>query len=143
MTDERYSISEVARGFGLPVSTLRYYDDLGVLPAAGRRGNVRQYGRAELRRLALVQRLHHRGMVGLADTAALVADGPAADAPPARAVLAASIETIKNRVADLRHAQELLEHLLTCPTADPVRECTYLRAELDEAVEQALAALRR
>jgi DNA-binding transcriptional MerR regulator len=77
MTDERYSISQVARCFGVPVSTLRYYDDLGLLPAAERRGNVRHYGREQLRRLALIQRLHHRGLVGLADTAVLITESPA------------------------------------------------------------------
>ncbi|MYT33067.1 MULTISPECIES: MerR family transcriptional regulator, partial [unclassified Streptomyces] len=137
--DARYSISQAARGFNLPVSTLRYYDDLGLLPAAGRRGNVRCYGHAELRRLALIQRLHHRGLVSLADTATLIGAGPADDRRSGREVLTASLAAIRNRTADLQAARRLLEHLLTCPKADPVRQCTPLRAELDEAVEEALA----
>ncbi|WP_274911608.1 helix-turn-helix domain-containing protein [Streptomyces sp. WZ-12] len=141
MTDALYSISQAARCFGLPVSTLRYYDELGVLPAAGRRGNVRYYGRRELRRLALVQRLHHRGLVSLADTAVLVSDGPADDQPSGREVLTASIAVIKDRIAHLQAAQGLLEHLLTCPKADPVRECAPLRAELDRDVAEGLAGL--
>ncbi|NJP92618.1 MerR family transcriptional regulator [Nonomuraea sp. FMUSA5-5] len=142
MTDERYSISQVARCFGVPVSTLRYYDDLGLLPAAERRGNVRHYGHEQLRRLALIQRLHHRGLVSLADTATLITEDPPADQPSGRQVLIASIEAIKTRIQDLHLAQQLLEHLLTCPTADPVRECTHLRAELGQVVDHALAALR-
>ncbi|MGK5557230.1 MerR family transcriptional regulator [Actinomadura kijaniata] len=138
MTNERYSISQVARCFGVSVSTLRYYDDLGLLPAAERRGNVRYYGHVELRRLALIRQLHHRGLVSLADTAVLVGEEPAADQPSGREVLTSSIETIKSRIADLRNAQQLLEHLLTCPRADPVRECPYLRAELVQAVDHAL-----
>ncbi|GAB2617860.1 hypothetical protein GCM10027168_57830 [Streptomyces capparidis] len=141
MGDERYSISQVARCFGVPVSTLRYYDDLGLLPAAERRGRVRHYGREELRRLALIQRLHHRGLVGLADTAALISESPAADRPSGREVLLASIEGIAERIEDLRAAQRLLEHLLACPQTDPVRECAHLRAELGQVVDQALAAL--
>jgi DNA-binding transcriptional MerR regulator len=136
--DERYSISQVARCFDVPVSTLRYYDDLGLLPAAERRGNVRHYGQAELRRLALIQRLHHRGLVSLTGTAALIAETPDSGEPSGREVLIASIETITKRIHDLQAAQQLLEHLLTCPKADPVRECTHLRAELGQAVNAAL-----
>ncbi|WP_242883302.1 MerR family transcriptional regulator [Actinomadura litoris] len=141
MTDERYSISQVSRCFGVPISTLRYYDELGLLPSAGRKGNVRLYGPAELRRLALIQRLHHRGLVSLADTAALISEAPADDRPTGRDVLGASIETIKGRIEDLRAAQHLLEHMLTCPRADPVRDCTELRVELDQAVEDGLGGL--
>ncbi|WP_242908345.1 MerR family transcriptional regulator [Actinomadura terrae] len=141
MEKDRYSISEVSRCFGVPISTLRYYDDLGLLPSPGRKGNVRHYGHAELRRLALIQRLHHRGLVSLADTAALISERPAADEPSGRAVLTASIETIRARIEDLRTAQELLEHLLTCPRTDPVRDCAELRVELDKAVEEGLGEL--
>lgn len=130
-----YSISEVARSFGVPVSTLRYYDELGLLPPAGRRGNVRYYDRAELRRLDLIQRLHHQGMVSLADTATLLTDTPER---AGRDVLTSTIGTIKQRIDDLTAAQRLLEHLLSCPHPDPVRDCTYLQAELEETVAAAM-----
>ena len=130
-----HSISEVARSFGVPVSTPRYYDELGLLPPAARRGNVRYYGRTELRRLALIRRLHHQGMVSLADTAALLTDQPDR---AARDVLTSTVGTIKQRIEDLTTAQRLLEHLLTCPDPDPVRNCTYLRAELEETVADAV-----
>ncbi|MEV5594541.1 MerR family transcriptional regulator [Streptomyces sp. NPDC052496] len=138
--DELRSISEVARCFGLPVSTLRYYDALGLLPPAGRRGNVRHYGRRELRRLALIQHLHQGGMLSLADTAAALGErGPDGHRRPAgRAVLTGAIQLIEERVAALRAAQHRLEHLLTCPTEDPVRECSLLREELDRYVAEAL-----
>jgi DNA-binding transcriptional MerR regulator len=131
-----FSISEVARCFGVRVSTLRYYDELGLLTPSGRRGNVRHYGRAELRRLALIQRLHHKGLVSLADTATLLTDSK--ERPSDRDVLASSIAAITQRIEDLTTARTMLEHLLQCPHHDPVRECTILRAELDETVTEAL-----
>ena len=138
MGDVHYSISQVAHGFNLPVSTLRYYDDIGLLPAAGRKGSVRYYGRPELRRLALIERLHRGGLVSLADTAQLIADSPAAAHPSGRELLTASIEVLKARIRDLEAAQAVLEHLLTCPTTDPVRECAHLRTELEKVVDNAL-----
>jgi MerR family transcriptional regulator, copper efflux regulator len=131
-----YSISEVARFFGVRVSTLRYYDELGLLTPSGRRGNVRHYGHAELLRLALIQRLHHQGLVSLADTATLLTDSD--DRPPDRDVLGSSLAAITRRIEDLTAARAALEHLLTCPKPDPVRNCAYLRAELDQAVADAL-----
>jgi DNA-binding transcriptional MerR regulator len=135
MGDERYSISQVARSFGLAVSTLRYYDELGLLEPAERRGNVRYYGKAELRRLALIRRLHHEGLVSLVDTDALLAD---TSRVASRDVLAAAIAKIGAQVDNLTKAQRLLEHLLTCPRPDPVRHCEKLHAELDALVESAL-----
>ncbi|MFI9227333.1 helix-turn-helix domain-containing protein [Streptomyces rimosus] len=138
--DQLYPISEVARCFGLSVATLRYYDELGLLPPAGRRGNVRHYGRRELRRLALIQHLHHGGMLSLADTAAALGErGPdGVLRPPGRAVLTGTIQQIEARMADLQAAQQRLAHLLTCPKNDPVRECTHLCEELDRNVTEAL-----
>lgn len=139
MTEERYSISRVARCFGLRVSALRYYDQLGLLRPVGRRGTVRYYGRAELNRLALIQCLHRDGLVNLVDTAALLADEPAAEHPAGRQLLADSVRAVSQRIRDLENARRLLEHLLSCPTADPVRDCTQLRDRLDQEVDAALA----
>lgn len=132
-----YSISDVARCFGTPVSTLRYYDELGLLPAAARRGRVRYYDHGQLRKLALIQRLHGQGMVNLADMTSLLSEAPSDD-PPERELLAASYASITERIDALRVAQQLLEHLLSCPQANPVQECEYLRAEMDGAVAAAL-----
>ncbi|WP_163510947.1 MerR family transcriptional regulator [Fodinicola acaciae] len=131
----RYSISEVSRAFGIAVSTLRYYDELELLKPAERRGNVRYYGEAQLRRLAWIRRLHHDGTVSLADTAALLAAEPRQES---RQVLERSIGDIKTRIASLRRAQRLLEHVMSCPRPDPVRHCEKLHAELDKVVRQAL-----
>ncbi|MFK0295067.1 hypothetical protein ACIQU6_31985 [Streptomyces sp. NPDC090442] len=79
--------------------------------------------------------------MSLADTAALASDGPTDDRPSGREVLTASIAAIEDRIAHLRAAQGLLEHLQTCPKADPVRECAPLRAELDRDVAEGLAGL--
>ncbi|WP_158886818.1 MerR family transcriptional regulator [Amycolatopsis anabasis] len=138
MDSEVYSISQVAARFGLRVSALRYYDEIGLLRPAERRGTVRYYGRAELHRLALIQRLHHRGLVSLADTTILLTENPAERDGNARDVLTRSIQGLKDEIENLQAAQRLLEHLLSCPAENPVRECTFLHDELDRAVETAL-----
>jgi MerR family redox-sensitive transcriptional activator SoxR len=49
------SISDVAGRFGIPASTLRYYERIGVLLPANRVGGRRSYDEAAVRRLALIQ----------------------------------------------------------------------------------------
>jgi MerR family redox-sensitive transcriptional activator SoxR len=55
------SISEVARQYGIPASTLRYYERIGVLLPAHRVGGRRSYDEAALRRLALIRRARQSG----------------------------------------------------------------------------------
>ena len=46
-----YSIGQVAEMFGLPVSTLRYYDKQGLFPGMERSSGVRRFSEAELEKL--------------------------------------------------------------------------------------------
>lgn len=56
-------IGELARHTGVPVKTLRYYEDLGLLPAAERSsGGFRLFGPDALQRLAFIRRLKHLGL---------------------------------------------------------------------------------
>ncbi|MGH0036508.1 MAG: MerR family transcriptional regulator [Myxococcota bacterium] len=57
------SISEVCAATGLSPRTLRYYEELGLLPGVRRReGGRRAYGPDELERLAFIQRLKALGL---------------------------------------------------------------------------------
>jgi MerR family transcriptional regulator, redox-sensitive transcriptional activator SoxR len=55
------TISEVARQAGLPPSTLRYYEQIGIVPPPPRAGGQRRYDTSALDRLAVVQRARQVG----------------------------------------------------------------------------------
>lgn len=57
-----YSIGQVAEMFGLPVSTLRYYDKQGLFPGMERSSGVRRFSEAELKKLRVIQCLKETGM---------------------------------------------------------------------------------
>ncbi len=58
-----YTIGEVSRMTGLPVSTLRYYDKNGLLPPVGRsEGNIRLFGERDLEWIRLLECLKSTGM---------------------------------------------------------------------------------
>ena len=57
-----HTIGEVSRMFGIPVSTLRYYDKEGLLPALKRESGVRKFSESDLRTLRLVECLKMSGL---------------------------------------------------------------------------------
>lgn len=58
-----YSITEVCEATGLSARTVRYYEELGLLPDVRRRaGGRRVYGPGELERLRFIRRLQLLGL---------------------------------------------------------------------------------
>ncbi|MDR7275964.1 helix-turn-helix domain-containing protein [Catenuloplanes atrovinosus] len=63
MTDELYTIGQLARRTGLPVRTIRFWSDSDVLPPSGRSaGGYRLYDAAAVARLELVRTLRELGL---------------------------------------------------------------------------------
>ena len=50
-----YSIGQVAEMFGLPISTLRYYDKQGLFPNMERVSGIRKFGDTEIEALRVIE----------------------------------------------------------------------------------------
>lgn len=57
-----YTIGQVSEMFGLPASTLRYYDKQGLFPALERTSGIRQFGDTELEALRVIECFKKAGM---------------------------------------------------------------------------------
>ncbi len=57
-----YTIGQVSKMFGIPISTLRYYDKVGLFPSMERRGGQRRFGEAELEALRVIECLKLSGL---------------------------------------------------------------------------------
>ncbi len=57
-----YTIGEVSKIFGLPVSTLRYYDKEGLLPDLQRVSGIRRFGDTTVEALRVIECLKKSGM---------------------------------------------------------------------------------
>ena len=57
-----YSIGQVSEMFGLPISTLRYYDKEGLFPHLQRQGGKRLFGETELEALRVIACLKESGL---------------------------------------------------------------------------------
>jgi arsenate reductase len=120
-------IAELARRVGIAPSAVRWYERVGVLPAAGRQGNgYRDYGDADLARLRLVVSLRRLGLgpdeAGRLARLCLERGEPDLDLAP---LLAEQRSAIARQRADLdRLESELLDLELTIAAAGRARRTT-------------------
>lgn len=57
-----YTIGQVSEMFGLPISTLRYYDKQGLFPGMERRAGIRRFTDRELKSLRIIECLKKIGL---------------------------------------------------------------------------------
>jgi len=114
-------IAEVARRSGVPASTLRYYEEKGLIASVGRRGLKRLFEPSVLERLALIA-LGQAAGFSLDEIAAMFApDGrPRID----RDRLAAKAEELDGVIQRLTAMREGLRHAAACPAPSPM-ECPH------------------
>ncbi|MFD9894061.1 MerR family transcriptional regulator [Amycolatopsis sp. NPDC059027] len=124
---EHVSISEVARHFGLPASTLHYWERRGLI-TSHRRSGWRYYDRDQLYRVAQIRLWRDVGRLSLDDIAAVQASA-AADRDW-RETVAARIEVLEDQMDRLISARTYLRHLLLCGQEDASHECPHFRASV-------------
>jgi MerR family redox-sensitive transcriptional activator SoxR len=104
-------IGHIAERAGVPVSTVRYYETLGLIPAVRSSANVRMFPRHVLRRIALIQ-VSVRYGITLAEVAVLLQDLPD-HRPPSRAEWAAIATSWGEHLARQRAVLERMQAELT------------------------------
>ncbi|MFI6846495.1 helix-turn-helix domain-containing protein [Kitasatospora sp. NBC_00085] len=127
MTD--LDIAEVVRRTGVPVSTLRFYEEKGLIASTGRRGLRRQFDPGVIEQLGLIALARAAGF-SLDETAGMLApDGqPRFD----RLMLAAKAQELDATIRRLSALRDSLQHAADCP-APSHRECPKFRRILRAA----------
>jgi DNA-binding transcriptional MerR regulator len=116
-------IAEVARQAGVPPSTLRFYEEKGLISSTGRRGLRRLFEPTVLERLALIA-LGRAAGFSLDEIARMFApDGrPRID----RQVLAAKADELSVTITKLTKMRDGLRHAAACPAPSHM-ECPSFR----------------
>lgn len=119
-------IAEVAGRSGVPASTLRFYEEKGLIASIDRRGLRRVFDAAVTERLALIA-LGRAAGFSLGEIARMFApDGrPRID----RKALAAKAEELDRTIRKLSAMRDGLRHAAVCPAADHM-ECPTFRRML-------------
>ena len=117
-----YSIGKAASVTGLSVKTIRYYEQIGLIPKAPRRnggartGGNRVYGEAEVGRLRFVRHARLLGL-SLADIRELLAaaegNGCASELPEYQQVLNRHLHEVDERIRHLLGLRATIEVLLS------------------------------
>lgn len=127
MADE-LSIGDVARRTGIPASTLRYYESLGILPEPGRAGGKRRY---DERTLAVVEAIKQAKSLGftLPEIRMLSQSfaGGHLTVGMWRELAERKIAKLERQIADARRMKEYLEQTLDCPAESPDECCCAAR----------------
>ncbi|MFH9887352.1 helix-turn-helix domain-containing protein [Streptomyces luteogriseus] len=134
MTD--LDIAEVAHRAGVPASTLRFYEEKGLISSAGRRGLRRQYDPGVLERLALIA-LGRTAGFSLDEIAQMFApDGrPRID----RDMLSAKADELDRTIRELGVLRDSLRHTAACPAPSHL-ECSTFRRLIDAAASGGVTA---
>ena len=114
-------IGELARRSGLPVKTLRYYEEIGLLPAVGRSpGGYRLFGEESPRRLEFIRRLKSLGLT-LDDIQECLAVHDEGELPcgDIQRQLRHQIDLVEERLRELRLFKRELQSLLENWQSDP------------------------
>ena len=132
-------ISVVTQRSGLPASTLRFYEEKGLISSIGRRGLHRVFDPAVLERLALIAVGRSAGF-SLDEIALMFSpDGrPRID----RQMLLAKAEELDRTIRQLTDMRDSLRHAAAC-RAPSHMECPTFRRILRAAASGALGTRRR
>lgn len=122
-------IAEVAQQAGVPASTLRYYEEKGLIASIGRRGMRRVFDTGVLERLALIA-LGRAAGFALDDIAQMFS--PQGQPRIDRQMLAAKAEELDRTIRKLTAMRDGLRHAAVCPAPSHM-ECPTFRRILRAA----------
>jgi DNA-binding transcriptional MerR regulator len=109
---KRLDIGVLSDRSGVPPSTLRYYEEIGLIGSVGRHGLRRQYDTSTLTRLALIS-LGKMAGFSLGDIRTLFAKDGVLQVP--RADLHARAEALDDQIRGLTRLRDALRHVADCP----------------------------
>jgi DNA-binding transcriptional MerR regulator len=132
-------ITEVGQRSGLPASTLRYYEEQGLIASVGRRGLKRVFDASVVERLALIA-LGRAAGFALEEIAAMFA--PDGRLRIDREALTAKADQMDQQIERLSALRDGLRHAAAC-TAPSHMECPKFRRLLRAASSGAAAERRR
>lgn len=109
-----YSITELARRAHVRVSTVRFYERRGLLPAPSRRGGRRDYDASDLHRL---QRILAARAAGFSVSAILTVI-KAGEAEAARKAARERLQAIDAEIAHLKTSRKMVRRVIDCGCAE-------------------------
>jgi Cu(I)-responsive transcriptional regulator len=138
------NIGEASRASGVSAKMIRYYEETGLIPPAGRTGSgYRTYGPKEVQVLRFVRRARDLGfpMEKVADLLALWRDRDRASADVKR-MAETQVDALEARIREMEEMKATLQHLVHACAGDSRPDCPILD-ELGGAPTRLAPAMNR
>lgn len=121
-------IGEASRQSGVKVPTIRYYEEIGLLPAPDRSvGNRRLYGAADLRRLTFIRHARDLGFeVEAIRTLLSLQDHPDQPCTTADAIARARLAEVEQRITNLKALRTELQRMVNACAQGHVAQCQVI-----------------
>lgn len=131
----RLTIGDLSRETGCKVQTIRYYEQIGLMPEPERsNGNQRLYTPAHLDRLAFLRHARELGfpLDAIRELLSLV-DTPAQSCEAADAIARAQLDQVEHRIARLQALQRELQRMVAQCRGGEVRDCRVIEVLADHS----------
>ncbi|MFI8744682.1 helix-turn-helix domain-containing protein [Pseudomonas sp. NPDC077186] len=130
MNATNFTVGQLARITDTKAVTIRYYEQLGLLPPASRNASgYRQYTEEERDRLLFIRRSRALGF-SLDDVRQLLgfSDHRQASCAAVDAKVAEQLEQVRLRIRDLQGLEQELRRLLSCCHGGVIEECRIIES---------------
>jgi DNA-binding transcriptional MerR regulator len=123
------SIGELSRRVEVKVPTIRYYEQIGLLPSPPRtEGRQRRYGAGDVSRLRFIRHARDLGFdVGAIRELLGLTAQPDHPCEPADQIVQRHLESVERRIAQLTLLRSELRHMLEDCRHGQVRECRIIQ----------------
>jgi DNA-binding transcriptional MerR regulator len=123
-----FTIGDLAQQTGCKVQTIRYYEEIGLMPEPARTaGNQRRYSQAHADRLAFVRHSRELGFPLDAVRELLsLADRPEQPCETADSIARAQLKNVEHRIGRLQALKTELERMLEQCAGGKVRDCRVI-----------------
>ncbi len=121
------NIGEAAKAAGLPVKTIRYYEDIGLVRPARSENGYRVFAESDLHKLNFLGRSRALGF-SIEDCRALLAlyeDGTRSSSE-VREIAERHLADIEGKITDLQSLRDTLAHLVASCAGDARPDCPIL-----------------
>ncbi len=130
MSTTNFTVGQLARITDTKAVTIRYYEQIGLLPTASRNSSgYRQYSYEERDRLLFIRRSRALGF-SLDDVRQLLgfSDHRQASCAAVDAKVAEQLEQVRLRIRDLQGLEQELQRLLSCCHGGMIEECRIIES---------------
>ena len=122
------SIGEASKASGVKVPTIRYYEQIGLLPPPQRNeGNRRLYDKADIQRLLFIRHARDLGFeVEAIRTLLALQDNPDQSCAAADAIARVRLADVEHRIARLMSLKTELLRMLDCTAHGRIDQCRVI-----------------